>query len=250
MEFFFSSEIDAAMAPHRQVHVSAATPLALGVDVAVYGRNYSVVFPCKVRDARAIAKKVFNGISTVELANQVFDSWSQWRPDGIFIDGGGVGGGVVDQCRARQLYVWEVQFGGKDDITGLVFDTQGEKYANKRAAMYGAARAWIKSGMLPNDPDLRAAMLAIRYTFNKNDEILLISKEDLLEDNPGLILDDLDAFCLTFGGPLAANANAGREGPQPVLHQTEYDPFSAAMMDGGNAPSHSLSWDPQRGELV
>jgi hypothetical protein len=230
MEFFSSSDIDEAMSEERQVYISPSAPLALGVDVARYGRNNSVIFPRKGRDARTIKREVYNGISTVELTNKVFDHFERLRPDGIFVDGGGVGGGVVDQCRSRQLYVWEVQFGGKDDITGIVFDTQGEKYANKRAAMYGALRAWTKTGMLPNDPDLRNAMLSIRYTFNKNDEIQLISKEDLLEENPGLLLDDLDALCLTFGGPLAANANAGREGPQPVLHVSEYDPFSEEMM--------------------
>ncbi len=231
MEFFNAADIDAAMSDERSVFVDASWPLALGVDVARYGRNNSVIFPRKGRDARSIARQVYNGISTIELANHVFDTWTRLHPDGIFIDGGGVGGGVVDNCRAKQLYVWEVQFGGKDDITGLATDTLGEKYANKRAAMYGALRAWTKTGLLPNDSDLRTAMLSIRYTFNNKDEILLISKEDLLEDNPGLVLDDLDALCLTFGGPLAPSANAGREGPQPVLHVSEYDPFSPAFMD-------------------
>jgi len=231
MEFFNAADIDAAMSDERSVFVDASWPLALGVDVARYGRNNSVIFPRKGRDARSIARQVYNGISTVELANNVFDTWTRLHPDGIFIDGGGVGGGVVDNCRAKQLYVWEVQFGGKDDITGLATDTLGEKYANKRAAMYGALRAWTKTEMLPNDSGLRTARLSIRYTFNNKDEILLISKEDLLEDNPGLVLDDLDALCLTFGGPLAPSANAGREGPQPALHVSEYDPFSPAFMD-------------------
>lgn len=232
MEFFIASDIDAAMSATREVFIDASTPLALGVDVARYGANNSVIFPRKGRDARTMERKVFHGLSTVELADHVFSCWTQWHPDGIFIDGGGVGGGVVDQCRAKHLHVWEVQFGGKDDITGVVWDNQGEKYANKRAAMYGAARSWMKTGLLPIDADLRAAMLAIRYTFNKNDEIQLISKEDLLEDNPGLVLDDLDAFVLTFGGPLAAHANAGGPfGPTEELHQTEYNPFDPKHME-------------------
>jgi len=77
--------------------------------------------------------------------------------------------GVVDQCRAKHLHVWEIQFGAKDSITGTNNDNTGEKYANMRAAMYGALRSWVKGAMLPKDNDLRNAMLAIRYTFNKND---------------------------------------------------------------------------------
>lgn len=231
MEFFSAAEIDAAMSPDRSVYVDAQTPLAMGVDVARYGRNNSVIFPRKGRDARTIERKVFNGINTVELANWVFDCWTQWHPDGIFIDGGGVGGGVVDQCRAKHLYVWEVQFGAKDSITGTTNNNTGERYANMRAAMYGALRSALPGLMLPADSDLRTAMLSIRYTFNKADEILLVSKEDLMEDNPGLVLDDLDALALTFGGPLAAHAGASRgEGPPVELHKSEYDPFAAEMM--------------------
>lgn len=230
MEFFLASDIDGAMSPDREVFIDASTPLAVGVDVARYGANNSVIFPRKGRDARSIARKVFNGINTVELANNVFDVWQTLRPDGIFIDGGGVGGGVVDNCRAKHLYVTEVQFGGKDDITGIVFDNAGEKYANKRAAMYGALRSWVTTGLLPIDADLRTAMLAIRYTFNKQDEIILVPKEDILADNPGLVLDDLDALCLTFGGPLAPHVAAGGEGPKAPLHVTEYNPYAEEHM--------------------
>jgi len=233
MEFFLASDIDAAMSPDREVYTNAATPLAIGVDVARYGANNSVIFPRKGRDARSIPRRVYHGVSTVELANRVFDAQQEWRPSGIFIDGGGVGGGVVDNCREKRLLVTEVQFGGKDIISGIYTDTAGEKYANMRAAIYGACRAWTRTGLLPakgsdGADELRTAMLAIKYTFNKNDEIQLVSKEDLMEDNPGLVLDDLDALCLTFGGPLAtlANTDGGGDHPHDSLVQSEYDPYA------------------------
>jgi hypothetical protein len=228
-EFFSAADIDTAMS-RELPYVDRYTPLAIGVDVARYGRNNSVIFPRKGRDARSIERESYNGMDTVELSNRVYGAYERLRPDGIFIDGGGVGGGVVDQCRNKRLFVTEVQFGGRDDISGIVFDTAGEKYANKRAAMYGAARAWMKTGALPNDSNLKIAMLAIKYTYNKKDEIQLISKEDLLEDNPGLVLDDLDALCLTFGGPLAANTNAGGEFVHKPIVESEWDPYSPERM--------------------
>jgi hypothetical protein len=229
MEFFSSEDIDRAMSC-EDPYTDRATPLAIGVDVARFGRNNSVIFPRKGRDARTIERRVFNGISTTSLTNQIHSAVTAWHPDGIFIDGGGVGGGVVDQCRQSRLFVVEVQFGGKDDITGVLLDTQGERYANKRAAMYGALRAWLSSGALPNDADLRRAMLAIKYTFNKKDEIQLTSKEDILDENPGLLLDDLDALVLTFAGPLAASAQAGGEFPHRDLVVTEWNPFEPERM--------------------
>lgn len=224
MEFFDAAEIEAAMT-REDPFTNRAAPLALGVDVARYGLNNSVIFPRKGRDARTIAREVYNGINTTELANHVFSMVDRLRPDGVFIDGGGVGGGVVDQCRNMRMHVVEVQFGGKDDISGVIFDTSGEKYANKRAAMYGALRAWLKTGAIPADAQLKTAMLSIKYTFNKNDQIQLVSKEDILADHPDVILDDLDALALTFGGPLAANANAGGDFPHEPLVQSEYNPY-------------------------
>lgn len=232
MEFFSATEIDAAMSADREVFVDAFTPMAIGVDVARFGRNNSVIFPRKGRDARTIERKLYSGLSTTELSNRVHDAFTEWRPDGIFIDGGGVGGGVVDQCRQMRLFVWEVQFGAKDSITGVNNDNSGEKYANMRAAIYGACRAWVKTGLLPMSPELRTAMLAIKYTYNSKDEILLTPKEDLLDENPDLDLDTLDALCLTFGGPLTRNAFAGGEHPHKDLNTAdhEYDPYSQERM--------------------
>ena len=79
---------------------------------------------------------------------------------------------------------------------------------------------------IPKDDDLRRAALAIRYTFNKKDEIQLVPKEDILADNPGLVLDDLDALALTFGGPIARNATAGGEPPaKQDLVEWDYHPY-------------------------
>jgi hypothetical protein len=236
MEFFSASEIDAAMSPDREVFVDAFTPLAIGVDVARFGRNNSVIFPRKGRDARTIERKLYSGLSTTELANRIFDTFTSLRPDGIFIDGGGVGGGVVDQCREKRLYVWEVQFGAADSISSIINDNRGERYANMRAAMYGALRSWIKTGALPASPELRTAMLAIKYTYRstkQGDEIILTSKEDLLDENPDLDLDTLDALCLTFGGPLHRNAFAGGDFPHPPVAQAEheYNPYSEERMN-------------------
>lgn len=229
MEFFSAADIDAAMDPNRDVYSSREVPFALGVDVARYGRNASVLFPRKGRDARSVPRRVYRGVNTVELANHIHGAYNEWRPDGIFIDGGGVGGGVVDNCRAQRLDVVEVQFAGKDIITGASAHS-GERYANMRAAIYGALRAWLPTGALPYDSDLRTAMLAIKYTFNIRNEIQLVSKEDLMDENPELVLDDLDALCLTFGGPLAANRAAGGEHPHTDLVQSEYDPYAPERM--------------------
>lgn len=230
MEFFSTTEIDLAMA--REVYTQITDPLALGVDVARFGANNSCLFPRKGRDARSILRQTYSGMDTVELSNRVFDFFTAYRPDGIFIDEGGVGGGVVDNCRNKQLFVLGVQFGGKDDISGIAFNTSGIKCANKRSAMYVALREWLKTGAIPNDPRLRTTMQAIKYVLNKKDEIQLIPKEEIGDGalSSDLILDDLDALALTFGGPLASHAGAGGEHPHKPSVESEYDPYAPERM--------------------
>ena len=229
MEFFSAAEIDEAMT--REVRVDRTDPLALGVDVARYGANASVIFARKGRDARTIERERFNGLSTVELAEKVFQAQFRYRADGIMVDGGGVGGGVVDNIRNKRLHCYEVQFGGKDVIYNTIWGNSGEKYANNRAAMYGACRAWLKGGALPPDPELRKQMLAIRYTYNVRDEILLERKEDLTdEDGYGISLDDIDALVLTFAYALQPNLAAGGDYPHKPEVTSEWDPYSAERM--------------------
>ena len=74
-------------------------------------------------------------------------------------------------------------------------------------------------------------MLAIRYTFNNKDEIILERKEDLVdEDGSGISLDDIDALCLTFAHPLAINASAGGDYPHKPEVVSEWDPYEPERM--------------------
>jgi hypothetical protein len=223
MEFFNAAEISDAMS--RDATSSLTDPLALGVDVARYGKNASVIYPRKGRDARTYPRERFQGLSTVQLAEKVFDANFRLHADGIMVDGGGVGGGVVDQIRHKALFCYEVQFGSKDMTPHRSFGSEQERYANMRSGMYGALRAWTKTGCLPDDPDLKRQFMAIKYTFNKRDEIQLISKEDMLKLDPDLELDDIDALALTFSNALAPHEYAGGEYAHKPNVEHDYDPL-------------------------
>lgn len=227
MEFFSSAIVEEAML--REVTIAPSDPLALGVDVARYGQNSSVIFLRKGRDARSIPRQQFKGLSTTDLAAKVFEANSAYRADGIFIDGGGVGGGVVDNVRQMHLHCYEVQFGAKPDGIGFATGTGAERYANKRAEIYGALRGWLRGGAIPADQDLKAQLLSITYTLNNRDEIVLTSKEVMMrEGKPSP--DDIDALATTFAYPLASHAAAGGDYPHRDLVESEYNPFSKERM--------------------
>ena len=230
MEFFNAAEVRAAM--NRQIDFHPHDPLAMGVDVARYGANNSVIFFRKGRDARSIPRQSFNGVNTVDLATKVFEAHFQYHTDGIFIDGGGVGGGVVDQCRSRHLYVWEIQFGSKDDSDHRVIGTDGEKYANKRAGMYGDLRSWIKVGAIPNDPELEQQLLGITYTYNLRDEIVLEKKSDMIKRLNGVSPDDADALALTFAFPLAGPRPSWRRNPPQARGPNRIQPLRRGAHGG------------------
>lgn len=227
MEFISAADVDAAML--REPATSLGDPLALGVDVARYGSNESVLFFRKGRDATIIPYRSYRGLNTVELSLKVQEAYNEFHCDGIFIDGGGVGGGVVDHVRHLHIYCFDVQFGAKDDVGGVAVGADGERYANKRAAMWGAMRAWLKTGSLTFDSDLKAQLVGPTYTLNNRGEIQLESKEDMMKrnvDSP----DKADALALTFAYPLTTHARAGGEHQQKPLVEHEYNPYSEERM--------------------
>lgn len=227
MEFISAALVDEAM--DREPVEGRSAPLAMGVDVARYGSNESVIYFRKGRDGVTIPFRSFRGLSTVELATQVQLASQQYHCDGIFIDGGGVGGGVVDNVRNMHLFCFDVQFGGKDDVGGSAQGNDGERYANKRAAMWGAMRAWLRQGCLPRDAELKAQLVGPTYTFNIRNEIQLESKEDMMKrgvESP----DKADALALTFAYPLTSHQRAGGDFPQPPAVEIDYDPFSEERM--------------------
>jgi hypothetical protein len=221
-EFITSADVQAATS--REALAFPHDPLVIGVDVARYGTNESVIFFRKGRDARSIAPIRLRGVSTVTLAGRVSEVFHQYHVDAIFVDGGGVGGGVVDQLRALHLHVFDIQFGAKADGGGWSAGTEGERYANKRAEMWGAMREWIKGGAIPDDRDLSAQLVGPLYAFNNRNEILLEAKEDMMKrglDSPDLA----DALALTFAYAVSSHAHAGGEGPHKPLVEFEYNPF-------------------------
>lgn len=220
MQFISDELVSDACA--REAFANLSDPFIIGVDVARFGDDASVIYFRKGRDARTHPPLVFRGLDTMQLASRVAEQYAYFHADAVFIDGGGVGGGVVDRCRQLNVPIFEVQFGGKPDRASL--DPSAVKYMNKRAEIWGFMRDWLDIGAIPDDPDLRAALTSVQYGFNGKDEIQLERKEDM--KRRGLASPDLaDGLALTFSWPVLPSAFAGGEGPRGPIVETEYNPF-------------------------
>jgi hypothetical protein len=198
-------------------------PLILGVDVARFGDDASVLAPRKGRDARILPWETYRGLDNMQLAARVAEFCTRHSVDAVFVDEGGTGSGVVDRCRQLNVPVTGVQFGGKPWRAQT--DRDATKYKNRRAEMWGVMRAWLPGGGIPNDPELITDLGGVQYMFDANNAIQLERKEDM--KRRGLSSPDKgDALALTFAEDVLPASVGGLYGTRSRGVQSEYDVFA------------------------
>lgn len=192
--------------------------LVLGVDVARFGDDRSVIKARRGRDAKSMPAIKLLHANTMDVAAMVMSEIDRLNPDGVFIDEGGVGGGVVDRCRQMGYSVIGVNFGGKADraIDGV------PKCKNKRAQIWATMREWIRDGgCLEDSRALEMDLTGPLYSFDVNNAIELEKKSEMKKrgvPSP----DEGDALALTFSYPVVARSTAKMVAAKEVA---EYDPI-------------------------
>lgn len=203
-----------AYARSREVQAQAWEPLILAVDVARFGGNENVAVLRRGRDARSLSAHRWRGLTVPETGNRIASLIVTHNPDGVFIDEGGVGGGVVDFVRHLGHACIGVNFGGS--ASGR---PGGTLVSNKRAEMYVGMREWLRTGgCIEDSEDLAEQLVSIEYRFDKKQQILLMSKEDMRtlgRPSP----DWADALAMTFAFPIAP-----RTWTKPKI-KVDYDPM-------------------------
>jgi hypothetical protein len=178
----------------RELETDNGAPLIMGVDVARYGDDSSIIRWRQGRDARSIPPVIFKDRDNMYVANQVAKWIDATKPDGVFIDAGN-GTGVIDRLREMKYRVTEVWFGGK---------STSKEWANKRTEMYAEARDWLGGGCIDKDPSLFRDLTAPEYDYfgKAKDSVMLESKESM--KSRGMPSPDHgDAFALTFAAKVA-----------------------------------------------
>jgi hypothetical protein len=199
------------------------------VDVARFGDDESTIYTRMQRDGRTYSPKAFREHDTMQTAAKVGEHINELKALGMqvitFVDGGGIGGGVIDRLRQLQHDVIEVNFGGKPD--------DPKKYVNKAAEMWDRVKAWLPTGYLPESASEHGETLATQltdreYGYNDASQIVLEKKEHMKER--GLSSPDhADGFCLTFAHPSmelqrVPTGTAGARGAHST-NRPKHDPF-------------------------
>lgn len=213
-------EVEAAMSRHHSSDKYEFSQKRLGVDVARFGDDRTVLFP---RQGLAAFRPVeMRAARTNEIAARIMAAKVKWQHEIELIDDtGGYGGGVVDYL---------IQAGQSPipvNASGKAIDP---RYSNKRAEMWFLMADWIKrGGALPRIQQMIPELTTPTYTFNNQGRFVIEPKEKIkerLKFSP----DYADALAQTFALPeMPASAN--------FVHQSldhgnkvlsEWDPFANA----------------------
>ena len=216
MQFISTELIEKCIAySDGNVPVAPYDPVVISCDVARFGDDRTVIRGRRGRDC-TIAKQVLRGADTMQVAARVVALTTELKADAVFIDGGGVGGGVVDRCRQLGIDVVEVNFGER---------ATDRRYANMAAQCWGNMREAMEAGILiEDDPDLRADLVGREYSYDNQQRMALERKQDMKKR--GLASpDDGDALALSFAYPVAPT-RLGYNADQTYVTQHEYDPYA------------------------
>ena len=185
-----------------EVYVPHDEPVVLGVDVARFGTAHSVVFPRQGRDAKSRPRHTVRGNDTMQVVDLVLSCMRLYRTGLVAVDGGGVGGGVVDRLRQLGVDVIEVQFGSQATPSLGEQNREKARYFNKRAEIWGSVRAWLRGGALPDDPQLLEGLCGPKQKIQSEDVIQLERKADATArmEKEGIVfdMDSADALAISF----------------------------------------------------
>lgn len=213
-------EVREAMGRHLREEQYAFAAKILGVDVARFGGDSSIIFPRQ--GLAAFVPDQLRNVDSTQGAGRVARKWADWDADACFIDDtGGFGAGWIDCLRTLGRQPIGVPFAGSPN---------DPRYYNKRAEIHFEMAAWVKNGgALPFDEELIAELTAPTYTF-KGDKFLIEDKEQIRE-RIGRSPDKADALACTFAQPVVPKPRVWAPGgyvAKPAMAITDYDPFANA----------------------
>lgn len=190
-------QVEAAMERVPMEHEYDWAPNVLGVDVARFGLDSSVIAwrqGLVVHDVKLLPQ-----LDSNQGAGHVALAWQHTKADACFVDDtGGYGAGWIDRLRDLRYKPVGIAFSGKPS---------DPRFYNKRTEMWWEMAEWVKrGGALPKDTRLLSELVEPTYTF-KGDKLLLEPKENIAE-RLGRSPDIADAIALTFAQPVQSQPSA------------------------------------------
>ena len=219
-------DVEAAMARQLRLDEYEWSQKRLGVDVARFGDDRSVIWARQGLAANLFRPRVLRNARTTDIAAAVASAIAKWGAEAVFVDDTGHWGhGVIDNLTTAGLPALPVNFAGK---------AIDPRYRNRRAEMWIEMAEAIKGGVaLPNVGELVGELTTPTYTFVNGQ--FLLEEKDQVKKRLGRSPDLADALALTWAIPdqpndvisrlQRAGLGAGVAGGAGRA-VTEYDPYA------------------------
>jgi phage terminase large subunit len=166
--------VDAARKRHATTQADG--DLEIGVDVARFGDDDSVIYPR--RGYKALEPDVINGMDTVEIAGRARKRALQERRGDerpkIKVDVIGIGAGVADLLRRfDDVEVIDINVSERAD--------DPDEFPNLRSQLWFGMGDWLKEGgaIPPSDKEIGAELTAPRYGFDARGRRQVEPKPDI-----------------------------------------------------------------------
>lgn len=203
------SDVEAAMLRRLPEAAYSWAQVRIGVDVARYGDDRTVIFPRQ----GALAMQPFvmrhnhGSAVSADIATTVMRIAAALNTREIVMDAtGGWAAGARDLLVVAGYHPIEVQFHAPCQVV----DGKPPKYKNRRAEMHFLMSEWVKGGgCLPNVPELMGELTTPTYTVREDGKFQIEAKEQVKE-RLGRSPDLADALALTFAIPEGIRPEAKR----------------------------------------
>lgn len=216
-------DVEAAMSRHYTEDAYSWAQMRIGIDVARFGDDRTVMFARQgiVAFAKPVVMRTQN---TVNIAARAAQGIIRSGAEMVLVDDTGHWGhGVIDNLTTANF-----------PAVGIVFSDPAidVRYRNRRAEMWMQMAQWVKAGgALPRIDELVGELTTPTYTFVAGKFIL--EEKDLIKKRLGRSPDLADALALTFAVPdMPADMAAKLGRKQQAVAQMDEDPF--AHLQGAN----------------
>jgi hypothetical protein len=212
-------DVQQAQARHLRPDVYEWSQKRLGVDVARFGDDRTVIFPRQ--GLASFRPVVMRNARTTDIAARVARAKATWQSEVEFVDDTGHWGhGVIDNLVTAGI-----------PSIGVVFSDPAlnPRYRNRRAEMWMEMAEWVKhGGALPKAPELLGELTVPTYSFVAGKFVL--EEKDQIKARLGRSPDLADALALTFAIPDMPNEVLSR---LKKAHTVAHDADPYAQDEGG-----------------
>ena len=181
---------DVEAAVKRQAQIPHDTTPVMGVDVARFGNDKTVII---IRHGpKVIYIDELRKSDIVNTTGAVVTAALKYKLKDIIVDEIGVGAGVLDNLKADKRF-------NAQGLNGSNSPSNNEKYLNLRAEVFDGLRQRFADGdiSIPNDPELISQMASLTYKYNARGQLQLESK-DAIRSSGHQSPDKADAIALAF----------------------------------------------------